>query len=435
MSSRRELFLPLYHLFELNHAAMAPARAMSDVTRLALSNPLNPLTHTPMGRSVAAACEMFERVTRRYSKPSFGIEHTQVDAQRVPVHEEVVWRKPFCELRHFRRELPRDTDGNDTRLLIVAPLSGHYATLLRGTVEAMLPRHDVYITDWADARMVPVMHGTFDLDDYIDYLIEMFALFKGDFHVMAVCQPSVPVLATVSLMEADGNRNAPHSMVLMGGPVDTQINPTEVNALSGQRSIDWFRRHVIMQVPWPHPGVMRAVYPGFLQLTGFMTMNLDRHMDAHKELFRHLVEGDGDSADKHRAFYDEYLAVMDLDAAFYLQTVDTVFIRHALPKGEMIHRGKRVDPSRIRRTALMTVEGEKDDISGVGQTEAAHALCTSLPQSKRVHYLQKGVGHYGVFNGSRFRTEIAPRISDFIATHHRSGNIVQRAARSVRKAS
>ena len=414
---------------------MAPARAMSDVTRLTVSNPLNPLTHTPMGRSVAAACEMFERVTRRYSKPSFGIEHTQVDGQSVPVHEEVVWRKPFCELRHFRRELPRDTRGNDTRLLIVAPLSGHYATLLRGTVEAMLPRHDVYITDWADARMAPVMQGTFDLDDYIDYLAEIFALFKGDIHVMAVCQPSVPVLAAVSLMEAAGNRNTPHSMTLMGGPVDTRINPTEVNALSEQRSIDWFRRHVIMQVPWPHPGAMRAVYPGFLQLTGFMTMNLDRHMDAHKELFRHLIEGDGDSADKHRGFYDEYLAVMDLDAAFYLQTVDTVFIRHALPKGEMTHRGKPVDPSRIKHTALMTVEGEKDDISGVGQTEAAHTLCTSLPQSKRVHYLQQDVGHYGVFNGSRFRAEIAPRISDFIETHQRGGNIVRRAARSVRKAS
>ena len=418
--------MPLYQLFELNHAAMTPARALSDAARLALANPFNPLTHTPMGRSVAAACEMFERVTRRYAKPSFAITHTQVDGRSVPVHEEIVWRKPFCELRHFRRELPRDNRGNDTKLLIVAPLSGHYATLLRGTVKAMLPRHDVYITDWTDARMVPVIQGTFDLDDYIDYLLALFALFKGDIHVMAVCQPSVPVLAAIARMAADGNRHTPHSTTLMGGPVDTRINPTEVNLMARQHSIGWFRRHVIMQVPWPHPGVMRAVYPGFLQLSGFMTMNLDRHMGAHKKLFRHLVEGDGDSADKQRDFYDEYLAVMDMDAAFYLQTVDTVFIRHALPRGEMTHRGKPVDPSHIKHTALLTVEGEKDDISGVGQTEAAHALCSSLPQAKRAHYLQLGVGHYGVFNGSRFRAEIAPRISDFIETHHGGKSAIKR---------
>ncbi len=426
--------MPLYQLFELNHAAITPARVLSDAARLALSHPLNPLAHTPLGRSVAATCEMFERATRRYAKPSFAITHTQVEGNSVPVHEEVAWRKPFCTLRHFRRELPRDNRGNDTKLLIVAPLSGHYATLLRGTVEAMLPRHDVYITDWTDARMVPVMQGTFDLDDYIDTLLELFALFKGGVHVLAVCQPSVPVLAAVSLMEADGNRHTPHSMTLMGGPVDTRINPTQVNLMAGQHSIDWFARHVIMKVPWPHPGVCRAVYPGFLQLSGFMTMNLDNHIGAHKELFRHLVEGDGDSADKHRGFYDEYLAVMDMDAAFYLQTVDTVFIRHALPRGEMTHRGRPVDPSRIKHTALMTVEGEKDDISGVGQTEAAHALCTSLPQAKRAHYLQKGVGHYGVFNGSRFRAEIAPRISDFIETHQGGGNAIKAAKREAASA-
>lgn len=409
--------MSLYQLFELNHAAMTPARALSDAARLAVSNPLNPLAHTPMGRSVAAACEMFERATRRYAKPSFGITRTQLDGRRVSVHEEIIWRKPFCELRHFHRELPRDNRGNDTRLLIVAPLSGHHATLLRGTVEAMLPRHDVYITDWTDARMVPVMQGTFDLDDYIDYLTEIFTLFKGGIHVLAVCQPSVPVLAAVSLMEADGSRDTPRSMTLIGGPVDTRINPTQVNALAERHGIGWFRRHVIMQVPWPHPGVMRAVYPGFLQLSGFMAMNPGRHLGEHKKLFRNLVEGDGESADKQRGFYDEFLAVMDMDAAYYLQTVDTVFIRHALPRGEMTHRGTPVDPSRIRRTALLTIEGEKDDISGVGQTGAAHALCTSLPPAKRAHYLQRGVGHYGVFNGARFRAEIAPRISSFIETH------------------
>ena len=425
--------MPLYHLYEMNRAAFAPARAASDLTALTFRNPLNPMAHTPFGRSIVAACELFERTTRRYSKPQFGICETQIGAQKVPVTDEIIWRRPFCELRHFRRTMPKGHSGDDSKVLIVAPLSGHYATLLRGTAEALLPRHDVYITDWADGRMVPLVKGTFDLDDYIDYLIDMFRMFEGNVHVIGVCQPSVPVLAAVSLMEAADDPNAPQSMTLMGGPIDTRVNPTAVNTLAENRDIDWFRANVIMQVPWPNPGVMRPVYPGFLQLTGFMTMNLDRHMDAHKELFRHLVEGDGDSADKHRDFYDEYLAVMDLDAEFYLQTVETVFIRHALPKGEMTHRGIRVDPSKIKRTALLTVEGENDDISGVGQTQAAHKLCSGLPESKRVHYLQKGVGHYGVFNGSRYRSEIAPRISDFIATHHRTPGIVTRTVRSLRK--
>jgi poly(3-hydroxybutyrate) depolymerase len=427
--------LPLYQFFEMNHAAMAPARAMSDMTKLALSNPLNPMTHTPAGKSIAAACELFERATRRYGKPTFDIDEVTVEGRAVPVSEEIVWRKPFCELRHFQRTFPEDQQPKSSKVLIVAPMSGHYATLLRGTLQTMLERHDVYITDWVDARMVPVGQGTFDLDDYVDYLIELFQMFKGDVHVMAVCQPSVPVMAAVSVMEAANDPHTPNSMTLMGGPLDTRVNPTEVNTMAEQHSISWFRSNVIMQVPWPHPGMMRAVYPGFLQLTGFMTMNLNRHMDAHKELFRHLIEGDGDSADKHREFYDEYMAVMDLDAAFYLQTVDTVFIRHTLPKGEMTHRGELVDPSKIKRTALMTVEGEKDDISGVGQTEAAHKMCSSLPESHRVHYLQKGVGHYGVFNGSRFRSEIAPRISDFMASHERNDNVIKRAVRAVKKPS
>lgn len=412
---------------------MAPARAISDMTKLALSNPLNPMSHTPAGKSIAAACELFERATRRYAKPAFNIDKVVVGGQAVPVREKIVWRKPFCKLRHFQLVFPTGGKQDASRVLIVAPMSGHYATLLRGTVQTMLEHHDVYITDWVDARMVPIMQGRFDLDDYIDYLIEIFHMFKGDVHVMAVCQPSVPVLAALSLMEASRDPSTPQTMTLMAGPVDTRVNPTEVNKLAGQNSIEWFRSNVIMQVPWPHPGVMRAVYPGFLQLTGFMTMNLDRHMDAHKDLFRRLIEGDGDSADKHIDFYDEYMAVMDLDAAFYLQTVDTVFIRHALPKGEMTHRGTPVDPSKIKRTALMTVEGEKDDISGIGQTEAAHNLCASLPDSARVHLLQKGVGHYGVFNGSRFRSEIAPRISDFMASHTRKDNVVKRAMRAVRK--
>lgn len=414
----------------MNHAVLHPARAVADATLLMFRNPLNPWSQTPLGRSVSAGCELFERSTRRYGKPEFDIGSVLVEGESVAVSEEVIWSRPFCKLRHFSRDLEDDHPGNRTRVLIVAPLSGHYASLLRGTVETMLQRHDVYITDWADARTVPLTQGGFDLDDYIDYLIEIFALFKGDVHVMAVCQPSVPVLASISILEADGNPSVPQSMTLMGGPVDTRINPTAVNKLAEQRGTDWFAENAIMYVPWPNPGVMRKVYPGFLQLTGFMSMNLDRHLDAHNELFQHLVKGDGDSADRHREFYDEYLAVMDLDAAYYLQTVDTVFVKHALPKGKMEYRGDLVEPEKIRSVALMTVEGENDDISGVGQTEAAHTLCTNIPDDRRVHYLQPGAGHYGVFNGSRFRSEIAPRISDFIVRNQRN-KTVRRALRLV----
>ncbi|WP_205520807.1 polyhydroxyalkanoate depolymerase [Propylenella binzhouense] len=400
----------------MNHAALAPWRAVADVTRLAFQNPFNPWSETTFGRSVAAAAELFERTTRRYGKPAFGLDATEVDGRNVAVTEHVVWERPFCSLLHFARDLPADRP-RDPKLLIVAPLSGHYATLLRGTVEAMLPAHEVFVTDWSDARMVPLAEGRFDLDDYIDYVMAMLRHLGPGTHVMAVCQPSVPVLAAVALMEEEGDPSAPATMTLMGGPIDTRRGPTAVNCLAEEKGTDWFRRHVVMKVPFPHPGFMRTVYPGFLQLTGFMSMNLDRHMTAHQELFLHLVQGDGDSADKHREFYDEYMAVMDLTAEFYLQTVDTVFVRHLLPKGEMTHRGRPVRPQAIRNTALLTVEGERDDISGVGQTEAAHDLCSGLPAEKKVHHLQKRVGHYGVFNGSRYRAEIQPRIAAFIRAH------------------
>jgi poly(3-hydroxybutyrate) depolymerase len=262
--------------------------------------------------------------------------------------------------------------------------------------------------------MVPLSEGRFDLDDYIDYVISILHALGGETHVIAVCQPSVPVLAAVALMEADGDPYVPVSMVLMGGPIDTRVNPTMVNDLAERRGIDWFRRNVITKVPFPNPGFMRDVYPGFLQLNGFVSMNLERHIEAHKQLFMHLVRGDGDSAGKHKEFYDEYLAVMDLAAGFYLQTVETVFVRHALPDGEMTHRGRPIDPGEIKRVALFTIEGEHDDISGVGQTEAAHRLCPNIPADRQAHWLQPGVGHYGVFNGSRFRAEIAPRIADFV---------------------
>ncbi|MEW9835591.1 polyhydroxyalkanoate depolymerase [Mesorhizobium marinum] len=408
-----------YQLYELNHAAVQPFRAYADAMRLLYSNPLNPVSHTPFGRTVAAAAELFERTTRRYGKPEFGLAKTVVDWKTVAVKERVVWSRSFCNLIRFERDLPAGRRP-DPKLLIVAPMSGHYATLLRGTVEAMLPHADVYITDWVDARMVPVGEGRFDLDDYIDYIIDMFHELGPDTHVMAVCQPSVPVLAAVALMEARGDRSAPSTMTLMGGPIDTRRNPTAVNLLAEEKGMAWFRDNVIMQVPWPEPGFTRDVYPGFLQLSGFMSMNLDRHITAHKEFFMHLVKNDGDGADKHRDFYDEYLAVMDLTAEFYLQTVDTVFIRHALPKGEMMHRRAAVDPKAIRNTALLTIEGENDDISGLGQTEAAHDLCVNIPADRRVHYVQPAVGHYGVFNGSRFRAEIVPRIVDFIASYGRA---------------
>jgi poly(3-hydroxybutyrate) depolymerase len=408
---------PLYWLYEWSHAALHPSRAFADAARLYFKNPLNPFSHTPFGKTIAASAEIYERAIRRYGKPEWGISSTLVGGERVPVQIKTVWERPFCRLLHFERVFERPLRYPQPKILIVAPMSGHYATLLRGTVEAFLPRHDVYITDWIDARMVPVAKGRFDLDDYIDYVISMLHKLDGDCHVIAVCQPSVPVLAAIARMEAQSDPYVPHSMILMGGPIDTRSNPTGVNRLAEERGIDWFRHHVIAKVPFPHPGFMREVYPGFLQLTGFVSMNFERHLDAHKQMFGHLVTGDGDSAQKHREFYDEYLAVMDLTAEFYLQTVDTVFVKQALPKGEMTHRGKPVDPSRIRRVALLTVEGENDDISGLGQTEAAHKLTPNLHPDKKAHYMQPSVGHYGVFNGSRFRAEIAPRIADFIRTH------------------
>jgi poly(3-hydroxybutyrate) depolymerase len=424
------LSTPLYWFYEMSHAALNPSRAWADATRLFFKNPVNPLSFTTFGKSVSAACELFERSTRRYGRPEWRIDSTVVGGERVPVHISTAWERPFCNLIHFERTFERAPKRPQPRLLIVAPMSGHYATLLRGTVEAFLPNHDVYVTDWVDARMVPLTEGSFDLDDYIDYVISILHTLGGDTHVLAVCQPSVPVLAAVALMEADNDPYVPTSMVLMGGPIDTRVKPTQVNLLAERRGIDWFRTHVITKVPFPNPGFMRDVYPGFLQLNGFVTMNLDRHIEAHKQLFLHLVRGDGDSAQKHKEFYDEYLAVMDLDAEFYLQTVETVFVRHALPKGEMTHRGRPVDPGRIKRTALLTVEGEFDDISGVGQTEAAHRLCANIPPDRRVHYLQPGVGHYGVFNGSRFRSEIVPRISDFVLSMREPNRVARSSAKS-----
>jgi poly(3-hydroxybutyrate) depolymerase len=406
-----------YYWYEAAHWMLSPARAATEGAKLFFENPINPLTHTAYGRTMAATCELFERTTRRYAKPEFGLATTVVDGERAAVSERVVWERPFCQVIAFDRALRRPTA--QPKLLVVAPMSGHYATLLRGTVETFLPTHQVYITDWADARMVPLVAGRFDLDDYIDYLIGMFRALGPDLHVMAVCQPSVPVIAAIARMEAENDPLTPRSMILMGGPIDTRRSPTAVNELAEKRGIAWFERNCIVKVPPAHPGFWRDVYPGFLQLSGFMAMNIDRHLSAHYEMYKHLVQGDGDSAEKHREFYDEYLAVMDLTAEFYLQTVETVFVKHALPKGEMMHRDKPVDLVAIRRCAIMAVEGEKDDISGIGQTMAALDLTPNLSSDKKAYHLQPSVGHYGVFNGSRFRADIAPRIADFILNNSR----------------
>lgn len=408
-----------YHAYEIAHACIAPLRISSEILKNACGNAFSPFSYTTVGRSLAAACEVFEGATRRYGKPAFGIERTEIAGLPVAVREEVVLRRTFVDLLHFRRDRSFCGKGPDPKVLLVAPLSGHYATLLRGTVEAMLPEHDLYITDWRDARSVPLSAGRFDLDDFIDTVIDLVRFLGPDTHVIAVCQPSVPVLAATAIMAALDDPCQPASITLMGGPIDTRRNPTVVNEHAMSRSLAWFEHAVISRVPLPHAGFLRRVYPGFVQLTGFMTMNLDRHLKAHVGLYNHLIEGDCDSVQQHRKFYEEYMSVMDLPAEFFLQTVKTVFQDHALPEGTMTHRGMAIDCRAIRKTALMTVEGEKDDICGVGQTEAAHDLCLNLPAGDHHHYVQPGVGHYGVFNGKRWRREIQPRIRDMIRATER----------------
>ena len=406
----------LYHNYEITHATLTPLKKLNQVGQWIYSNPYNPLSYTPFGKSMAAACEVFDRVTKRYDKPDWDIIDTEINGKKVPINIDIRMSTPFCDLLNFRKEpTGKGAKAKNPKVLMIAPLSGHYATLLRGTVRAMLPEHDVYMTDWHDARDIPLAQGSFDLDDHIDTVIDFIRFLGPDVHVIAVCQPTASLLAAVSLLAAENDPAQPSSMVLMGGPIDTRINPTEVNNHAESKPLSWFEHAVISRVPFPLAGAMRKVYPGFVQLSGFMTMNMDRHIESHMGLYNHLVEGDGDSADQHRDFYDEYLAVMDLPAEFYLQTIETIFKEHALPRGLMTHRGVSIDPSKISKTALMTVEGEKDDICGVGQTSAAHALCSGLADDKKTLYVQKGVGHYGVFNGRRWKTEIQPRIAAFIA--------------------
>lgn len=402
----------LYQALDAQLASLTPLRVAAEALQQVFTHPLLPGSYTPAGRAAAAGLELFERATRRYPKPAFGFGSVTVDGAAVPVREEIVAEKPFCRLLHFARDTA--AARTDPVVLVVAPMSGHYATLLRGTVAALLPEHEVYVTDWLDARAVPLARGAFGLGDYIDYVVDFLRLLGPDAHVLAVCQPSPPVLAAVALLAASGDAAQPRSMTLIGGPVDTRVNPTVVDRLAASQPLDWFEHKAIHSVPHWYAGANRRVYPGFLQVTGFMSMNLDRHVGEHVKLFRHLVRGDGESAEAHRRFYDEYLSVMDLAADFYLDTIRVVFQEHALPKGAMTHRGIRVEPRAIAKTALLTVEGEKDDVSGIGQTRAAHALCPAIPPERRGHRLQRGVGHFGIFNGRRWREEIYPEIRGFI---------------------
>ncbi|MGH7033749.1 MAG: polyhydroxyalkanoate depolymerase [Stellaceae bacterium] len=400
----------LYQAYQAHSDAFAPFRLIARAGQEFLNHPWLAFRDHPALRHAAAACELMARAGISHRRPDFGITTTLAAGQAIAVHEEAVEHTPFCTLLHFRKE----RTVQEPRVLLVAPLSGHFATLLRGTVETMLPDHDVYITDWINARNVPLRHGRFDLDDHIDLMSAFMRRLGPDLHVIAVCQPAVPVLAAVSLMAQADERAQPKSLVLMGGPIDTAANPTQVSRFAEANSLQWLEQHVIDTVPMRHPGAFRRVYPGFLQLAGFLSMNLDRHINAHVELFRHLVEGDGASADATRKFYDEYASVMDLPADFYLQTIDRVFHRRDLAHGSFLSRDRLVEPGAIERTAVFMVEGEKDDICGVGQTAAAKALLTGLPDRKKPCYMQPGVGHYGVFNGSRWRNAIYPKIRDVI---------------------
>jgi poly(3-hydroxybutyrate) depolymerase len=400
----------LYEAYQAHSDTFGPVRWMAQAFQGLLTQPWPMMAHHPVVRGAAAACEMVARAGMWHERPDFRIHSTSVDGVDVPVSEVAALRHPFCTLLHFKKEIALE----QPKILLVAPLSGHFATLLRGTVETLLPEHDVYVTDWINARNVPMLYGRFDLDDHIDLVASFIRELGPAVNVIAVCQPSVPVLAAIALLAADNDPAQPRTVTLMGGPIDTRRNPTAVNRLATSRPLHWFERNVIATVPARYPGQFRRVYPGFLQLAGFMTMNLDRHVTAHMDLFKHLVQGDGESAETTRKFYDEYMSVMDLSADFYLQTIARVFQQHALPLGRFESRGRKVEPRAITRTGLLCVEGENDDICAVGQTGAALDLCSGLAPAKKAHHIQPKVGHYGVFNGKRWRTEIYPRVRGFI---------------------
>jgi poly(3-hydroxybutyrate) depolymerase len=393
---------------------LASASSWAAIGAKMLTNPAWPIGYFAMGPMVASALQVFAHLYQERGKPEFGIDSIELGGEQHEVAETVVLKKPFGSLRHFRRAgLPEGAP----RLLIVAPMSGHYATLLRGTVARMVENQEVWITDWADAKMVPLAEGSFDLDDYIDYLIEFLRFIGQGTHVIAVCQPSVPALAATAVMAAENDPCRPATLTMMGGPIDTRSSPTSVDDIAVTRPLSWFRSHAIASVPFDYPGAGRQVYPGFMQLAGFISMNLESHMMSHYEMFKHLTLGDTESAGATKRFYDEYLSVSDMTAEFYLQTIEQVFQKHALARGELMHRGQRVDPGAIRDTALLAIEGERDDISGRGQTRAALALAAALPAKKKEYYLARDVGHYGIFNGSKWRTTIAPVVEAFIRAH------------------
>jgi poly(3-hydroxybutyrate) depolymerase len=408
----------LYSLHEAAYNSAMPVRMAARAARDFWGSPLNPAAGSKWGRTLYASADVVTNMTQRYGRPAWGIEQVEVNQRPVAVREEVVWSSAWVKLRRFSRE-PTDLRGAHAPLaapplLIVAPLSGHYATLLRGTVQTFLQDFDVYVTDWANARDVPILEGRFDFNDYIDQVREILRHIGERAHVVAVCQPGPPVLAAAALMAEDADPHRPASLTLMGSPIDARLAPTATNRLAEDKPFSWFQRAMIDTVPAPYPGMLRRVYPGFVQLYSFISMNVERHQAAHQRYFDNLVAGDGDSAERHREFYDEYLSVLDLTEEFYLQTVDTVFQRYLLPKGELEHRGRKVRLDAITDVALMSVEGENDDISGVGQTQAVHALTPKLPDELHELYVQPRVGHYGVFNGRRFEDEIYPRIRAFV---------------------
>jgi poly(3-hydroxybutyrate) depolymerase len=408
----------LYHLYETQRALMAPFSEFASATAKLYDHPLSPFAHTPWAQRVSAGFDLLHRLAKEYEKPAFGITSATVHGSNVAVQEQVALAKPFCRLLRFKRF--SDDPATLARMksqptvLVVAPLSGHHSTLLRDTVKSLLQDHKVYITDWTDARMVPAEAGPFHLDDYVAYVEEFIRhVGGGEAHVISVCQPTVPVLAAVSLMASRGEKT-PLTMTMMGGPIDARKSPTAVNNLAMNKSHSWFENNVIFRVPQNFPGAGRRVYPGFLQHTGFVAMNPDRHLTSHYDYFLDLIRGDDDSAEGHRQFYDEYNAVLDMPAEYYLDTIKTVFQDFALVNGNWVVAGEPVRPQDITRTALLTVEGELDDISGAGQTEAAHGLCTGIPKARSLHYTAEGAGHYGIFSGRRWREMVYPQVRDFI---------------------
>jgi poly(3-hydroxybutyrate) depolymerase len=404
----------LYEAYEMQRSLLAGASAWANLGSEWMSSPANPFANTGLGNMMASGLDVFAHAAAPHGKPDFDLPFTVIDGKKIAVEEMIEARKPFGQLIHFTRP---GAPAGQPRLLIVAPMSGHYATLLRGTVQRMLPGHDVWITDWADARLVPLAEGKFDLDDYIDYLIGFLEHIGPGAHVLAVCQPAVPAFAAACLMSADKNPARPRTLTMMGGPVDTREAPTAVNTTATQRPYSWFEQNVLATVPIYYPGAGRKVYPGFLQLTGFMAMNWGNHLVSHWQMFRHLVDGDQESAEATKRFYDEYRSVCDMTADFYLQTIDVVFQRHLLPKGEMMHRGRLVDPKAITDVAILAVEGERDDISGLGQTKAALKITPNLPDALKQYYMAESVGHYGIFNGRRWREQVAPVLENWIAQH------------------